>query len=360
MMGEYYRIIKRLAKHNWEIAPHLEKLLLKGDPEAEFVVKCKAEALTQTERIWVNEYLQFGHFKQFSEDQRRAAYGVVLDVEYEKELKDQIKFCTPYEGTEAIFKNREIAEQRNEDLIDRPIGQRLPNSNIFRIGNHWGYYDRRIPLEFYDWLERCFKDKTSRIRIEPNGYYDHKPQDLLLEFLVIPPKWKWWKTLGQYLGDFNGSEYVLDGHNTADLEDYQDYHYKNVRKLQTIAKRREKDYLTMMVEELSEYNHPTDPNRKYVVGRMIHLDSNAVSGTSFRDAVLMHIDLAFNLYVDNDADVRMSQTLADGDKVQKATKRTHIIRVDNVPFETLFKFAVSFFRSKYLTNEWLTNEFNKE
>lgn len=112
-----------------------------------------------------------------------------------------------------------------------------------------------------------------------------------------------------------------------------------------------------MLEELSEYNHLTDSNRRYVVGRMIHLDSDAEIGTSFTNATLKHIDLAFNLYIDADADIRMGQTLADGDKVLDATHRTHVLRVEDVPFATVFKFAMSFFMSKYLTNEWLTENF---
>ena len=96
----------------------------------------------------------------------------------------------------------------------------------------------------------------------------------------------------------------------------------------------------------------------YVIGRMIHHDSNVVIG--IKDAILMHIDLALDLYIDLDADAKMGKTLADCKKVQKATTRTHVLRVDNVSFETLFKFVISFFRSKNLTQEWLDHEFEEE
>ena len=354
---EYYRILRRIARHQWEIAPHFEKMLRNNDPDAHFALLHKVENMTPAEAEKAKEYLQFGYFNDYNENVRRAAYCVVFDVEYEKELHDQIKSCSEYKGSEPIFKDRIIEEQRDGDLINRPIGDRLPNSNIFKHGDRWGYYDRRIPLEFYDWLEKCFANKPSRIRVEPNGLYEHKPQDLLLECLVVPPKWKWWNTLGSYEGDFNGGEHVLLGNDPSNLTDYQDYHYLNVRKLQTIATRREQKYLSMMLEELSEYNHPTDPNRRYVIGRMIHLDSTALIGTPFTNATLKHIDLAFNLYIDADAGIRMGQTLASGDKVQKATHRTHVLRVEDVPFATVFKFAMSFFRSKYLTNEWLAENF---
>lgn len=357
-MNEYIVFLKRLARHQWEIAPHLERMLQNGNADAREALHYKSENMSDVEAERVNAFLSFGHFREYDDRTKRAAYCVVLDAEYEKELHEQIKACSPYEGDEPIFKNKEFAEHREGDLIRRPIGQRLPQSNIFKYGNQWGYYDRRIPLEFYDWLEKCFADKASRVRVEPNGLYDRKPQDLVLEFLVVPPKWKWWKSLGYFIGDFTGSEYHLLGNDPNNLPDYMDYNGRyQVRKLQTIATRREKRYLSMMVEELSEFNHPTDPNKKYVIGRMIHLDSDAIIGTSFKDATLKHIDLAFNLYIDNDAVTRMGQTLADGSQVQNATFRTHVLRVEDVPFETLFKFAISFFKSKHLTNEWLTTEF---
>ena len=43
--------------------------------------------------------------------------------------------------------------------------------------------------------------------------------------------------------------------------------------------------------------------------------------------------------------------------VQKATYRTHLLRVNGIPFESIFKFAYAFFKSKQLVDEWKAAEF---
>lgn len=112
----------------------------------------------------------------------------------------------------------------------------------------------------------------------------------------------------------------------------------------------------MMIEEIEEHVNPLNSQEKYLIGRMIHLDSNATIGTNFKDAVLNHIDLAYNLYINTDADNRITEHLCYG-KIQTATYRTHILRIEDIPFESLFKLSYSFFKSKTLTSEWLSNEF---
>lgn len=90
---------------------------------------------------------------------------------------------------------------------------------------------------------------------------------------------------------------------------------------------------------------------------MIHLDTDAQVGSNFEDAILNHIDVAFNLYIDEDADKRLGQHLSKGGLVQNATCRTHILRIEGIPFSSIFKLAHSFFKSRTLTDEWMEKEF---
>lgn len=71
----------------------------------------------------------------------------------------------------------------------------------------------------------------------------------------------------------------------------------------------------MMLEELTEYKHPTDNKQEYVIGRMIHLDTDAQVGAQFAIAVLNHIDLTYNLYINEDAITRLGQELCTGEPV---------------------------------------------
>lgn len=62
-------------------------------------------------------------------------------------------------------------------------------------------------------------------------------------------------------------------------------------------------------------------------------------------------------YFDDDANMRLNQHLRDGDTVQNATHRTHILRIEGIPFPSIFKLAHSFFKSRTLTDEWIEKEF---
>jgi len=106
----------------------------------------------------------------------------------------------------------------------------------------------------------------------------------------------------------------------------------------------------MMIEELPR----GDDQAGVMVARCIHLDTRAAVGTPMADARLQHLDLAINVYLDDDRTRRMSGTLQTG-RVQDATFRTHLLRVENVPFPALFGFAEMFLTSSHLRSEWLAD-----
>lgn len=115
----------------------------------------------------------------------------------------------------------------------------------------------------------------------------------------------------------------------------------------------------MMIEELTEQKNIVSPTEKYIVSRMIHLDTDATIGSSFHDSKLNHLDLAINIYTGNNAENRLSENLAYGEKVTDASFRTHLLRVENTNFSDLFAFAYSFFKSKTLVDEWKKRSLNK-
>lgn len=72
--------------------------------------------------------------------------------------------------------------------------------------------------------------------------------------------------------------------------------------------------------------------------------------------ILNHIDIALNIYNAKAYEERKGQSLSDG-RVVDATFRTHLLRLENVPFKTLIYLENLFFESQYLTKEWLTEQF---
>jgi hypothetical protein len=110
----------------------------------------------------------------------------------------------------------------------------------------------------------------------------------------------------------------------------------------------------MLIEELSVLD-----GENKILGRCIHLDSDASFGTSFEKAILNHLDLAVGVYYDDAAKTRQSETLKYG-KIIDATHRTHLFRIENIPFPAMLAYVRMFFRSLTLTNEFLMDQFGPD
>ncbi len=113
------------------------------------------------------------------------------------------------------------------------------------------------------------------------------------------------------------------------------------------ARRTQDRYLSMMIEELPA----PDAGNGLMIGRCIHLDTDAKAGSPANAAQVLHLDLAINVYIDAARPKRMTNTLHHG-KAEDATIRTHLYRIENIPFLALFDFAELFFKSRFLLNEW--------
>ncbi|HYM68866.1 MAG TPA: hypothetical protein VEZ44_04660 [bacterium] len=70
------------------------------------------------------------------------------------------------------------------------------------------------------------------------------------------------------------------------------------------------------------------------------------------------IDLALNVYEGARAREREAGTIRHGVEVD-ATTRTHVLRVDGVPFSTMFELARHFFAALSLTDEFLAAQFGR-
>jgi hypothetical protein len=107
-------------------------------------------------------------------------------------------------------------------------------------------------------------------------------------------------------------------------------------------------YLTMIIEELPR---PDDPSG-LMIARCIHLDTRDPAFTPLGQVEMQHLDLAINVYEGEDREKRFAQSLQNG-KVQDASFRTHLFRIERTPFVSLFSFCGMFLESKVLLSEWL-------
>lgn len=93
---------------------------------------------------------------------------------------------------------------------------------------------------------------------------------------------------------------------------------------------------------------------------MIHCDTACAQGEDVAaEAVAKHIDLAINVYVGPNREMRLSQRLGDG-KITDASFRTHLFRIDDAHLRTVLQIAEYFLQSKVLLKEWFSEQFGSD
>ncbi|MEL7635069.1 hypothetical protein [Sporomusa sphaeroides] len=182
---------------------------------------------------------------------------------------------------------------------------------------------------------------------------DKPPVFVIKEQLIIPLKHKCIENLTLYNGETTGSHYVLHKDEpcpTTYLKQKSNEEYgKGIRSLEVSAGRNNDGNLHMMIEEINiDFEYGT----KYIATKCIHLDTDDKIGTPYTKSILNHIDLAINVYNEEAYQIRKNQKLKNG-KVEDATFRTHLIRLEKVPFTILFDLASLFFGSIVLVKNWL-------
>ena len=171
----------------------------------------------------------------------------------------------------------------------------------------------------------------------------------------MPANPNWWKNLTIHNRAKEGASYILD--DCSPKENYRQYwelHIKNIKRLEVVAKRNNNGNLSMMIEELTGID-----NHGLMFGRMIHLDTDSAYGTEFEESKLNHLDLAINIYEGDIAKKRLEDNLAEGNKSTSASYRTHLLRIEDIPFKGLFGYVTSFLKSQTLVNEWFEDQFQQ-
>lgn len=198
------------------------------------------------------------------------------------------------------------------------------------------------------------------MRLNPFEVSTDRIPDYIQEAVVNYPDPAWWEDLRIYDGKSKGSSYQLLN-DPNDKDNYWDYLVRGIRRLEYHVQRRDegkdKPYLSMMMEELEVHPNHSEPEQSYMIGRMIHLDTEAKVGDSFMTAILKHIDLAYNYYYGDNMNVRLKEDLSEVGKVTNADVRTHILRIENIRLVDLFPITFAFFKSKTLVYEWSHYQF---
>ena len=307
-------------------------------------------------------YLVLGLFAEAARRRRLATFAFCFDLQHAADLLDIRRECEPYDSAQPLFvgaPNLFDRIRRGEngspdlELIELDAVRSVAGSEIYRAGKGFSKLSAYLSPGIVNWAHNAFTGRPVYIRLDPHHFYDAQPLHLLSEATLVPanPRWLPGFTLRKGMKEFAAYQ-LLDRPPAEAPAEFWDYRVRHMRRLEVHVLRRREDYLSMMIEELPRED---DPNG-FMVARCIHLDTRDPAGTLLGEVELQHLDLALNVYCGSDRAARFSQSLPQG-KVQDATIRTHLFRIERAPFVSLFSFCEMFLRSRVLLSEWLNELF---
>lgn len=342
-----------------DIAP--QDLIEKAGRSEELVADCvlfRSGLIYPAEEAELNGYLQMGFFREGDRAKRLGSFAFCFDLQHRVDLLDLTRQCATYAREQPLFRGdpdlfERIRKRRNGvpdlELIDSTGLKHEAASPVFKLRRGFG---RLIPLlnpGVVGWAESEFAGAPKYVRLDPFWFHETQPPQLLTEATLVPANPRWLGDLSLHRGMKEFAAYLLqDVSSKSDPLGYLDYRMRRIRRLEVYAKRWNDGHLSMMLEELPS----PDAENEIMIGRCVHLDTDDPAGTPLRLVHTAHLDLAINVYCGDDRKLRFSQTLQQG-KVQDATFRTHLFRIEGAPLHSMFAFCEMFFRSRVLLREWV-------
>jgi hypothetical protein len=299
-------------------------------------------------------YLEFSTaFENEDLEDRKVWFYLSHEIGKRRDKLYFMRKCAPYDLEQPLFKMSPDLWNAtlNRDLININSVKLIGQGAILGFKNGYSLTDSELNPNILTWASTNFPSSPTYVRIHPYKVSVDLPIQPLLEATIIPANPKWWENLMIFKNNKEGSSYILEEGST-NTDHIWDYGAKKIRRLEVSAQRKNDGTLSMMIEELQKLSDG------HWMGRCIHLDTKSAVGMPSAKAVLMHLDLAINMYFDETIKERWNQNLASGGKVVDATCRTHLFRIEEVPFDSVLEFARMFFKSSVLLSEWYADQFN--
>lgn len=363
---QYYKELESLssAVEEKQVATHeyLEYLIDKNHSPLNELIDFRKDFIDSKEDDKARGYLETGLFKQFSGTERVACFVMTFEIDEIKTKNNWKKRCERYSQEQPLFLKEPLlfdsirkkdSGKKDFELIDFDVFNQINESEILKINKSYALIDSELHPSIVVWSKENFNSNPLFIRANPFKVFGQQPPQLILESILIPANPNWWKNLTIHNRTKEGASYILD--DCSPKENYRQYwelHIKNIKRLEVIVKRNNNGNLSMMLEELTGID-----SRGLMFGRMIHLDTDSTYGTDFEESKLNHLDLAINIYEGGTAKKRLEDNLAQGNKSISASYRTHLLRIENIPFKGLFGYVIFFFQSQTLVHEWLEDQF---
>lgn len=333
--------------------------LISTSNEAQRCVSFRLSVAYDAELQAISCNLELGLFNDPDLERQKACWLFLADVNHAAENIRLEQICTKYllnqplfAGAPSLYRHircRETSGTPDFELIDDNALECVDDSEVYRVGTGYSKLPAELDPQIANWARKAFPNSPRFLHLNPWEFYANQPLQLLEEAALVPANPNWITSLALFPSQKTFASYILEDCSPKEnMSQYRDYHLGKVRKLEVTAQRRKPDYLSMMIEELTVDDEPNG----LMVARCIHLDTRAKNGTPMKQATLQHLDLAINVYKGEDRAARVAGSLQLG-KVVDATYRTHLFRIENLPFPSLFCIAEMFLKSRCLISEWL-------
>jgi len=365
-LEKYYSDIEHLAAVLNETGvathDHLDAELNASNAAIHDLVHFRKTLIDSKEQSKVSGYLVINNFLIFSGMERAACFILTFEIDEFRSKLSWRKRCEAYQMQHPLFQKEPhlfefIRRKENGvcdfELIQSDVLTQFNNSEIVRFNNSYTLIDSAMNSALFSWAKETFANQPIYIRVNPYKVFDKIPPQRMFESVSIPANPNWWKNLSIYNRCKEGACYILeDCRPEENQRQYWERYIMKILRLEVISKRDNNGNLSMMIEEI-------DDTDRYGLrfGRMVHLDTDSPYGTDFHNATLNHLDLAINVYEGESAVRRGVDNLALGKKTTDASYRTHLLRIENIPFNALFGFVIWFFKSEALIRDWLKDQF---
>lgn len=357
-IGRYHELLLAIAAEYAadELSTHV---LIERDleiPHMQELVRLRSGLIGTMDRQRVSGFLDLRWFTTLAGDDRIAAFVVSFELDEERSKINVHRRFAKYHLDQPLFRQCPalLSHTRKAELIDARKACHEGRSGLVQLERGWGRLEAFLPPELLRWVQSTFPSAPLCIRLDPQFASLVRPDEILREAAVRPSRPDWWKTLALRNGQRDGGHYILESPEPSPetVDGYWEYHIRGVRSLEVHAKRGTDGRLSMMLEELQQ-DRASDGR---LIGRCIHLDTYAAVDTEASTAPLKHLDLAVNMYFGSSAERRLHMKLADG-MVESASIRTHLLRIESIPFSSSAEFARQFFNSTTLLEEWMHDQF---
>src|ERR1700686_1491978 len=215
-----------------------------------------------------------GLFDWLSREQRLGLLLFGVEVDQASSGFELERQCEAYHSDQLLFAREpelfsHVHDGGHEDLIPLDCLAPLSGCAAFKTRSGYAKLSHLISPQIVSWAKQQYPKAKLFVRVDPHRFYEQEPRMMLSEMTIRPADPRWFSHLTLRPGMEDGARYDLDpGKLPADYKQYWEYHVREVRSLEFVA-RRKAAYLSMMLEQLPECHN----NRQLIAARCVHLDT---------------------------------------------------------------------------------------